>query len=210
MTTGSDYFVNHARKLRFPWSLYHAPIVRELARAIAETPGRDVLNVGAGPFLERERLPADRRYAICDLDPRAIAAARERHGPALTRADVLADGLRLPYGDGAFDLVASTEVIEHVEMPARWLAEIARVTRAGGRVFVTTPNYASRSFLLLEATVLEAIARASGFSRRHLHPTKLDASRLRRLLEAAGLVPLDVRTIACGWVVSAHARKPGP
>jgi hypothetical protein len=30
MTT--DYFVNHARARRFPWTLYHQPLERDLAR----------------------------------------------------------------------------------------------------------------------------------------------------------------------------------
>lgn len=210
MSEAVDYFVNHARKLRFPWRLYHGPIVRELARTIAETPGHDVLDVGAGPFLERDLLPHDRRYVICDLDARAVEAARRLHGAALVRADVIEDGLHLPYGDATFDLVFSTDVIEHVREPAPWLRELERVTRPGGRLFLTTPNYASWSFRLLEATALELVARASGFSRRRLHPTKLDPARLRSLLEVAGLAHIETRVIAHGWVVAARASKPAP
>lgn len=44
----------------------------------------------------------------------------------------------LPFVDGTFDLVLSTQVLEHVERPERYLAEASRVLRPGGRLFVST------------------------------------------------------------------------
>ncbi len=32
----SDYFVNHPRAARFPWSIYHRALERSLARFLAE------------------------------------------------------------------------------------------------------------------------------------------------------------------------------
>jgi SAM-dependent methyltransferase len=46
----------------------------------------------------------------------------------------------LPFDDAAFDAVFYHHVIEHVADPARSLAEIARVLRPGGWLFVGTPN----------------------------------------------------------------------
>ena len=31
-----DYFANHARVRKFPWSLYHAPLERDLARFLPD------------------------------------------------------------------------------------------------------------------------------------------------------------------------------
>ena len=53
---------------------------------------------------------------------------------------VIADGRRLPFRDGAFDVVFSNAVIEHVgtfENQARFAAEVRRV---GRRYYVETPN----------------------------------------------------------------------
>lgn len=53
---------------------------------------------------------------------------------------VRGDALALPFADGAFDVVFSNAVIEHVggrEEQARFVAEALRVA---GRAFVTTPN----------------------------------------------------------------------
>jgi 2-polyprenyl-3-methyl-5-hydroxy-6-metoxy-1,4-benzoquinol methylase len=52
---------------------------------------------------------------------------------------VVGSVLDLPFDNGTFDVVLSTEVIEHTVDPLRGLREIARVTKTGGRVVITTP-----------------------------------------------------------------------
>jgi 2-polyprenyl-3-methyl-5-hydroxy-6-metoxy-1,4-benzoquinol methylase len=51
--------------------------------------------------------------------------------------DVLAAG----YQDKQFDMVASFEVLEHLSAPLRYLREFWRVTRPGGLLLLTTPNF---------------------------------------------------------------------
>lgn len=68
-----------------------------------------------------------------DLSDRAVAVAASRYGVPAAAAQATA----LPFADGAFDLVYSTEVIEHVLDPGAMLAEMRRVSR--GHVLVTTP-----------------------------------------------------------------------
>ncbi|HEX8524503.1 MAG TPA: class I SAM-dependent methyltransferase, partial [Tepidisphaeraceae bacterium] len=46
----------------------------------------------------------------------------------------------LPYPDASFDVVFSTEVIEHVESHRTFISESARVLKPGGYIVMTTPN----------------------------------------------------------------------
>lgn len=96
-----------------------------------------VLEVGCGQgwLLARlaDALP-DARLAGMDIREDAVAYARS----LVPRADLrVADGARLPYGDGEFDLVICSEVLEHVDEPAAVLAEIRRV--GGGSSVMSVP-----------------------------------------------------------------------
>jgi SAM-dependent methyltransferase len=63
----------------------------------------------------------------------------EREGARGARADVVYDGDRMPFGDGAFDTVLSNQVLEHVPDPRALWAEMVRVLAPGGRLIVTVP-----------------------------------------------------------------------
>ena len=52
-----------------------------------------------------------------------------------------ADAQYLPYKDNSFDIVISCETIEHLQEPAAAIKEMARVSRNGGLLYLTTPNY---------------------------------------------------------------------
>jgi 2-polyprenyl-3-methyl-5-hydroxy-6-metoxy-1,4-benzoquinol methylase len=47
--------------------------------------------------------------------------------------------LELPFEDGKFDVVMSSEVIEHTDDPQLAVRELARVVRPGGHIVVTSP-----------------------------------------------------------------------
>ena len=53
---------------------------------------------------------------------------------------VQGDACALPFGDGAFDIVFSNAVIEHVGGHDRQRQFVSEAIRVGRRVFITTPN----------------------------------------------------------------------
>jgi ubiquinone/menaquinone biosynthesis C-methylase UbiE len=65
---------------------------------------------------------------------------------------LLADGGRLPFASGSFDLVTANMVVEHLSDPAGVLREVRRVLRPGGRFIYHTPNL--RNFKLRIVSVL--------------------------------------------------------
>jgi len=92
--------------------------------------GERVLDVGCGAF------PNDRADVACD---RSLDEDRHRTGrrTVVDRPFVIADAERLPFRDGAFDWVVASHIAEHVDDPAAFCAELARVARRG---YVETPS----------------------------------------------------------------------
>lgn len=97
--------------------------------ALASLPSRGV--VGSDPWLETLQRAARERLAPLPAGDRArVGLVRQER-------------FRLPFRDGAFDLVVLWQVLEHVHgTPAkqRLMDECVRVLRPGGHVLVETPN----------------------------------------------------------------------
>ncbi len=110
----------HVRFFSYRWRLYAAA-----EQALAGFHGR-VLDIGAGQQPFRPYLPSDARYTALEIVP-------------IPGNDVIASVLALPFANGAFDAVICTEVLEHVPEPGHALAEIHRVLRDGGQVYITVP-----------------------------------------------------------------------
>ena len=53
----------------------------------------------------------------------------------------LYDGKKLPFPDGHFASAGAFNVLEHVEVPESFIAELVRVTEVGGRVVLSSPNF---------------------------------------------------------------------
>lgn len=101
------------------------------------TPGGRALDVGCGVGQVVARLTADGFEAHgVDVSEPNIERAR-RHSPQCR----LYDGTRLPYEDGWFDAAGALNVLEHVEEPEAFIAELVRVVRPGGRIVVSSPNF---------------------------------------------------------------------
>jgi SAM-dependent methyltransferase len=54
--------------------------------------------------------------------------------------DFVGDVSALPFEANSYDIVLSTQVLEHVQDPEKVCAEMARVLKPGGHLFLTTPQ----------------------------------------------------------------------
>ncbi len=73
-----------------------------------------------------------------DASSDAVAFCHRRGLSQVTHAPLE----ELPYPDGRFELVTSTDVIEHLADPVPALAELRRVCTAGATLLMTVPAYA--------------------------------------------------------------------
>jgi 2-polyprenyl-3-methyl-5-hydroxy-6-metoxy-1,4-benzoquinol methylase len=222
MTT--DYFVNHARARRFPWTLYHQPLERDLARFLrqvaAEHPRGEVLIVGCGLLHEIDAAPSGLAFHVADIDERAVAAVLARRDPRITGGTVVDPEQPIDQNQnqnrqnralgaaGRFAAIYAKEVVEHVRAWPGWLTGLRRALVPGGRLWLSTPNYGEPWLAALESTVLELIARRSGFSRRDLHPTRFSRRSLSRGLAGAGFDQVEVRVAPSRLALTAWARSP--
>jgi SAM-dependent methyltransferase len=101
-------------------------------------------------------LVGERRGALVDLGAGdgTLAERLQKEGFDVTAVDAIADDFRplgievktadlnegIPFADGQFHVVVSTEVIEHLENPWFFVRELYRITEPGGVVIISTPN----------------------------------------------------------------------
>jgi SAM-dependent methyltransferase len=118
-------------------------LVRE---RLGRVSGLRILEVacGRGGFV-RELALAGAFVTGCDFSATALHVGQGKiqqlAGNVGTARFVQGDVQNLAFADGTFDVVVSCETIEHVPDPWAALREMYRVTRRGGKLFLTTPNY---------------------------------------------------------------------
>ena len=102
----------------------------------APVAGRRVLDIGCGNGDISQHFAAANEVDGVDVDDRRRP---ENRGFRFARVE----SERLPFGDGAFDIVLSNHVIEHVADQVLHLTEIARVLPPRGLAYLATPNRSS-------------------------------------------------------------------
>jgi SAM-dependent methyltransferase len=162
---------------------------RELAervRVFVAASGEErALDVGCGAgALALALAPLVREVVGVDRVPELLALARERAPENATFVE--ADATHLPYDEGAFDLAGTLRTLHHVPRPELVAAELARVTKVGGRVLVIDQLGPVDP---LDALAVDRFERA----RDPGHARLLPESDLRHLFDSNGLVLLRER-----------------
>ena len=113
--------------------------------------GSKVLDVGSGTgWFSSKAVEMGADVVAVDIGVNMLKKVREK-----CLAQVLAgDACSLPFRDNVFDVVISSECVEHTIDPVRAIRELCRALRPGGILIVTVPNRIWR-FSLLIANVLK-------------------------------------------------------
>jgi SAM-dependent methyltransferase len=146
-------------------------------------PGSSILDVGCGHGARLAPLASSYRLTGVDLSAQNLQHARTHGFEA-----VQADARRLPFRDGTFDAVVSSEVIQHFDDAAPYVREMVRVCRPGGTVLISTMNCDS---------VLRRLLRVARRLRGSRQLMPLTQRRPRQFVSAG---PADLENVA--WVLS--------
>ena len=98
-------------------------------RLVPDGAGRKALDLGARAGHQTRWLES-RGYEVTSVDVE----------PVFDGCMAIDANEALPFEANQFDLIWSSEVIEHLENPSASLAELRRITKPGGEIILTTPN----------------------------------------------------------------------
>lgn len=143
--------------------------------------GKSVLDIGSGLGFFAERLQQrGAKVTAVDIGENLLNRVRERVGCEC----VCADALRLSdhFGPRLFDIVVSSECIEHTPNPNEALRQMAKVVKPGGLISISTPNV-----LWLPAVKAATVLRFRPFAGLEEFST---FSSIRKTLESSGTVVL--------------------
>jgi dolichol-phosphate mannosyltransferase len=143
-----------------------------------------VLDAGCGSSLIVQSL----NHAIgMDHNYAKLRYLRRREIPLVN-----ASALALPFKDGSFDCVISSQVIEHVAYDESLFSEMRRVLRTGGTLILGTPDYSTIGWRVIEP--IYKLLTPGGYKDEQITHYTLD--QLRQILARHGIAIEEVAYIA--------------
>jgi SAM-dependent methyltransferase len=102
-----------------------------------DEPGARVLDVGCGVGQVVGKL-TEAGFEAWGVD---VSKPNIKRAQKISSRCQLYDGKRLPFPDGHFNSAGALNVLEHVDQPESFIAELVRVVEPGGRVVLSSPNF---------------------------------------------------------------------
>ena len=139
-----------------------------LVETLRPRAGKRILDVGCGTgigeiSLARMRLSQVELFGVDLVLERVKAAAEAARGINARVNYAAADATSLPFGDGLFDSTYCVAVLQHIRDVGSAVAELARVTRRGGRLLIVEPDNAARYWFSSIPSGMQAFAMGERF-----------------------------------------------
>ena len=161
---------------------YHSDTM-ELSEGFAIAPTDTVIDVGCGDGANIHFCAQFAAHVIAiDADQAKVAKAERRlqSGSKASYAVMLGDAGAIPIENMTADKVICTEVLEHVDDPARVLSELVRIGKPGATYLLSVPDAASEN-------VLKRVGPKVIFEKPH-HIRIIARDEFERMAVNAGLV----------------------
>jgi SAM-dependent methyltransferase len=124
--SGRDYLRQRMQPSLRDLNYLHLTDLGQLLRQVGSQSKGEVFDYGCGGAPYRSLFEHCKRYMAADIQP----------GPSVDRV-LQADGTT-GEEDASYDVVLSTQVLEHIKEPEAYLRECHRILRPGGQLILTT------------------------------------------------------------------------
>jgi SAM-dependent methyltransferase len=185
---------DRARRSRHPFQRFWQKRRTERLARWAES-GRKRVDIGCGSSAVVQSLEGT---IGLDLRRNKLRFLRRR-GVAVVQGDVF----RLPFRDGAFDVVICSQLIEHVPNTPELWRELTRIVAPRGELLVGTPDYGRPWWPFIES--IYKLVHPQGYADEHITHYTLDT--LASTLSNAGFEIIE-RDYILGAELNVRARRP--
>jgi SAM-dependent methyltransferase len=170
---------------------FYVAYKRRALEMVAPDPDGRYLDIGGGIGGGAQALVAltEGRAQVVVVD-RSLTMAGEASRRGTTSVVGMAE--TLPFGAATFDGVWADRTFQHLIDPGLALAEMFRVTRAGGRVVVVDPDYDTQ---VVDVDDQDLARRVLRFRADHLLRNGTVAHRVPGMFVAAGLIDVQVEAM---------------
>jgi phosphatidylethanolamine/phosphatidyl-N-methylethanolamine N-methyltransferase len=176
------------RRYAKSYDFYFGALFQPGRKAVVERmhcrPGERILEVGVGTGLSLPLYPPGAQVTGIDISGEMLARARARparDGLKQVVALLRMDAERMYFRDNSFDKVVAMYVVSVVPSPARLVAEMRRVCRPGGELYIVNHFQHANPLVSGAERLLAPLSRLLGFHsdfplQNFLHETGLEVS----------------------------------
>ena len=144
----------------------HTWRLKQFVRQVAvecDQPGKKIIDIGAGTGQYRNYFR------------RADYTSQDVKNNQLGTIDLVSDATKIPVKDGSFNYVLCTQVLEHVSEPKLVFAELYRILKKGGRLYLTThlafeEHLVPNDYFRFTRYGLKYLAESAGFRVERIEP----------------------------------------